>query len=720
MEPYQFFLASKEPRAQAVGLDPGRPSDDLFDFQQALALWAIRKGRAALFADTGLGKTRMQLEWARQVGAPVLIFAPLAVSEQTIAEGQAVGVDVRYAAEQPTEPGIWITNYERLHRFDPAFWRGVVLDESSILKSVDGKTRTTLLKRWTKVPYRLCATATPAPNDIAELANHAEFLGVMRRPEMLASFFVHDERTWRLKGHAREPFFRWMASWAMYLRAPSDIGFSDDGFVLPPLTIREERLYIDHEPDEVLFPGLAPGIKGRTLARRQSLQARVERAADIIANSEGQWLVWCGLNDEGRRLASLLEDVVLVEGADKPEDKIARERAWRSGDKRTLISKPSMFGFGMNWQHCHQMLFLGLGDSWEQYYQAIRRCWRFGQKQPVEAIIVLSEAEGRVADNIKRKEDQAKTTAAEVVAAVAEIERAELENEGQIPGQLPLPEDAVGEDWRMLAGDCVARVKEIEDGSVGLSVFSPPFAALYTYSAYSEDMGNCRDYEEFFQHFDYLIPELLRVTKPGRRACVHVQQVTMTKATHGEIGWFDFRADVVRHFVKAGWVYDGEVCIDKDPQAQAIRTKSKALLFVQKNKDSSWSRPAMGDYILLFRAPGENPEPIVPDVSNEEWILWARPIWYSIRESETLQYASARSEKDEKHIAPLQLETVERCVRLWSNQGDQVLDPFAGIGTTGYVALQHRRRFVGVELKPEYFNQAVANLPRARAQMSLL
>lgn len=285
--------------------------------------------------------------------------------------------------------------------------------------------------------------------------------------------------------------------------------------------------------------------------------------------------------------------------------------------------------------------------------------------------------------------------------------------------QVKVLDQTLADEWALYQGDCVDVIKGIPSGSVGLSVFSPPFAALYTYSASDRDMGNSRDYDQFFAHFRYLIPELLRVTKAGRRACVHVQQVTTTLATHGVIGWRDFRADVVREFVAGGWVYDGEVVIDKDPQAQAIRTKAKALMFVQKNKDSAWSRPAMADYILLFRHPEPNVEPIVPDVSNEEWIKWARPIWYDISESDTLQVAEARGDKDERHICPLQLGTIERCVRLWSNPGDVVLSPFAGIGSEGYQALKLGRRFVGVELKQEYYRVARKNLEAATAQLGL-
>jgi hypothetical protein len=726
--PYREFLAAKAHVVPASGLVAGELHESLFGFQRAIVQWAVRRGRAAVFAGTGLGKTRMQIEWLRSMvplGSAGLIVAPLAVADQTIEEAERLGGSVRFAEEQPAEPGLWITNYEKLHKFDPSRWAAVALDESSILKSVDGKTRTRLLREWTVVPYRTCYTATPAPNDIAELANHAEFLGVMTRPEMLATFFVHEDGAdWRLKGHAADAFYRWMATWSVYVRRPSDLDFSDEGFELPPLTIAEERVAVDFQPDDgLLFPELAGGFRGRHAARRGSLEGRVEAAARIIREKPGQWLVWCGLNDEGRLLAQALgeecPDVALVEGADDPLAKIARERAWRAGTVRTLISKPSIFGFGMNWQHCRQMLFLGLGDSWEQYFQAIRRCWRFGQTQPVDVVIVTSEAEARVVENVWRKERDSERIAEGVVEHMREFEAAAVLEHGN--GSPAYREDvAEGDGWRLLLGDCVPRLAEVASGSLGLSVHSPPFSELYVYSASDRDMGNSRNYDQFFEHYGYVARELLRATMPGRRAAVHVQQVAMKKAVDGVIGWRDFRADVVRTYVEAGWVYDGEVVIDKDPQAQAIRTKSKQLMFVQKERDSAWLRPAMADYILCFRKPGENPEPVHPDVTNDEWILWARPIWYGIRESETLQAAAAREEADEKHIAPLQLGTVERCVRLWTNPGDLIGDPCAGIGTTGVVALRHGRRFVGVELKESYWKLAARHLREARSQLSLL
>ena len=722
---YAEFLASKTPTSPESGRIAGAIHPSLLPFHQAIVRWAVKRGRCAIFASTGLWKTSMQIEWARQIapGGAIIIVAPLGVNPQTAELGAAkLDAEIKQVASQAEVEGngLFITNYEKLHKFKPSKFDAVVLDESSILKSITGATRNYLVEKWSGIPYRLCCTATPAPNDLEELANHSEFLGIMSRREMLATYFVHDDQHWRVKGHAQDAFYRWMASWACYVRRPSDLGFSDQGFILPELSIREEQVEIEHTPSgEELFPVMAPGIRGRHLARRSSLEARVQKAVEIIQQNPGQWLVWCGLDIEGTSIAqSLGEEAVLIAGPDKPEIKLEREFVWRTGHKRVLITKTKIFGFGMNWQHCHNMLFLGLGDSWEQYYQGIRRCWRFGQTEQVNVHIVISSAESRVLENVLGKEREAELTADQVISHMAEWERAEIIGRKEIREKYEISEES-GDDWRVLLGDSSERMAEIETGSIGLSLHSPPFAQLYTYSSSERDLGNSGSYEQFFEHYRYSVKELLRVTKPGRRACVHVQQIAMTLVMQGLIAWRDFRGDVVRLYLDAGWIYHGEIVIDKDPQAQAIRTKSKTLLFVQKDKDSSWSIPAMADYILLFRAPGENQELIDNDVSNEEWIRWARPIWYGIRESATLQAQSARAEQDEKHIAPLQLETCERCIRLWSNRGELVLDMFAGIATTGYAALQHGRKFLGIELKPEYWREAVLNLQAATAQQKM-
>ena len=280
-------------------------------------------------------------------------------------------------------------------------------------------------------------------------------------------------------------------------------------------------------------------------------------------------------------------------------------------------------------------------------------------------------------------------------------------------------DEAAGQNWRMLLGDSCERLAELPDESVDLTVYSPPFASLFTYSPSLRDLGNSGDRQEFLDHYAFILDHLLRVTKPGRLSCVHVQQLTTSKAMHGVTGLSDFRGEVIRAHQAAGWTFHGEVTVNKDPQAQAIRTKAHALMFVTKNRDSSGTRPGLADYLLLFRKPGENAVPIKTDVTNEEWIDWAQPVWMDVRETNTLNGRQAREEADEKHVCPLQLDFIERCVRLWSNPGETVLSPFAGIGSEGYVAVKHGRRFIGCELKPSYWDTACRYLRDAEDEMAL-
>ena len=720
---YTDFLETKRPVVAAVGLvDPGEPHEMLFPFQRDLVRWAVRKGRAALFADTGLGKTLMQVEWARLMGQRTLIVAPLSVARQTVREAEKIGVSVTYTRGELLD-GISITNYEMVEHFDPSDYGAVVLDESSILKALDGKTRRRLTEMFADTPYRLCCTATPAPNDIAEIGNHSEFLGVMPHHEMLSAFFVHGSMDsgkdgWRLKGHAEDAFYRWLASWSMAIRKPSDLGYDDDGFALPPLTIRPLFVEADYVPEGQLFFGGLKGITDRSAVRKATLDDRVAKAAEIVSASTDQWIVWHGLNAEGEALLRAIPDSRLVEGSQSPEHKAADLEAFQDGEFRVLITKPSIAGFGMNFQNASRMAFVGLSDSWEAYYQSVRRCWRFGQTRAVEATIVLSDAEAAIYENVMGKEQEAKRMQERLIEHVADYERIEIEGKSEIAGY---ETDTVERpNWKMMLGDSVERISEVETDTVDLSVMSPPFLSLFTYSPSERDIGNSRTDEEFWTHFGYLIDELRRVTKPGRNAAIHVQQVPTTMTHDGVTGLKDFRGDVIRGFQSRGWTFHGEVTIDKDPQAQAIRTKAKGLLFVQKDRDRSWLRPAFADYILVFKKPGDNAVPIrSEEVSNDDWIEWARPIWYGIRESATLNAAEAREQRDERHIAALQLETVRRCILLWSNRNELILDPFGGIGTTGYVALQNDRRFVGCELKRSYFEAACRNLDRASGVMDL-
>lgn len=712
MNDYQEFLSTKSLVHPNYGKEVSKEDIHplLFDFQNDLTRWALRKGRAAIFADTGLGKTLMQLVWANLLKERTLIIAPLTVARQTVKEAEKLGLMVHYTRTGAQLNGnLNITNYEMIEKFNPKDFGAIVLDESSILKSLTGKTRKKVTKMFSDTPYKLCCTATPAPNDIAEIANHAEFLGIMTRTDMMAAFFVHDDDGWRLKGHAEEPFYRWLASWGMSVKKPSDLGYDDGDFILPPLTV--EPVFVQSNycpPGQLFFTGLK-GIQDRIAVRRATLESRVNAAAEMVNSDDDQWIVWCGLNPESHALSEAIPDSIEVSGSDNLDKKIHAIEGFQNGKYRVLVTKPKIAGFGMNFQHSHKMAFVGLSDSWESYYQCIRRQYRFMQEYPVEVYVFLADVEDAVWQNVMKKERQANRMSEQLIEHVKEFEKAEV-GMTQLNGFTYEEDSAQGSDWKMMLGDSVERMSEIEDESIDLSVFSPPFLSLYTYSPTERDVGNCKTNDEFFGHFGYIIDHLLRVTKEGRICAVHCADVAAMLVRDGYIGVKDFSGLVIQNFENHGWIYHGRVTIDKNPQAVAIRTHAKGLAFGQLEKDSSWLRPALADYILIFRKPGENQVPVKSDIDRDTWIKWAHPIWYGIRETDTLQYWSAREYEDERHIAPLQLETIERCIRLWSNPGELICDPFAGIGSTGYVALKLGRRFVGIELKKSYYRQAVANL----------
>jgi hypothetical protein len=406
----------------------------LFDWQRVLVRWALGKGRCAIFADCGLGKTPIQLVWAdlvhKHTGQDILILAPLAVSKQTQREGVKFGIHVTVCkSQEDVQPGINITNYERLHLFDPSKFVGVVPDESGIMKNFAGKIRNQLIDMFRSTPYKLCCTATPAPNDYPELGSHCEFLGVMTRSEMLSMFFINDTGDtgkWRLKGHVAEnKFWEWLCSWAVMIRKPSDIGFDDGEFILPPLNIIEHRVKYDG-PTYSLFVEPARTLTERRQARKESLADRISAASEIIKSSDQIWLVWCNLNAESEGMAASVPGAVEVTGSDSPEHKETSMLAFSDGQIRCLVSKPKIAGFGMNWQNCNNMVFVGLSDSYEQFYQSVRRCWRFGQKKAVNAHIVIGEREGAVVENIKRKERDMAAMFDGMVRHMADIMKQEI------------------------------------------------------------------------------------------------------------------------------------------------------------------------------------------------------------------------------------------------------------------------------------------------------
>lgn len=424
MSGYAAFLERRRGPDREHGFEPASVSDALYPFQREVVSWATRKGRAAIFADCGLGKTPMQLEWARlvagQTGGDVLILAPLAVAAQTIREGDKFGIEVTHGRDGNEAGRIVVTNYERLVRFADRDWSAVVLDESSILKSFDGKTRADLTEWAQRIPFRLCATATPSPNDYEELGGHSEFLGVLNRRQMLAEFFVNDgieAAHWRLKGHAGGVYWQWIRSWAQAFRTPADLGYDDAGFALPPLSVSLRSVEGDHVSEDRLFAVPVSTLAERRQARRESLSQRVEAAAELANAASGPVVVWCDLNVESEALARAIPDAAEVTGSMPPGMKEERLQAFTDGSLRVLVTKPKIGGWGLNWQHCHRMIFVGLSDSYESYYQAVRRCWRFGQKEAVDVTIIASHREQTVLDNIARKQRQSDEMFEQMVAA---------------------------------------------------------------------------------------------------------------------------------------------------------------------------------------------------------------------------------------------------------------------------------------------------------------
>ena len=756
---YHEFVESKMSGSIAGSIDEQIPLNDrLFGYQAAIVRWALTKGRAAVFADCGLGKTFIQLEWARVIAesigdAAVLILCPLAVAHQTCDEASRFGIDLRYLRDDDGDPGIIITNYEMVHNFDIGRFAGLVLDESSILKSYDGKFRTMILKLSQSVPYRLACTATPAPNDHMELGNHAQFVGAMSREEMLASFFIHDTsggtNAWRIKGHAQDVFWAWVCSWAVCIRHPSDIGHNDDGYDLPPLTIHDHIVETPSQRrDGCLFQMHARTLSELRSEQRRTVEFRALQVQRIVdAEPSECWIVWCHTNAEADALMMLLGEAVEIRGSESPETKAAKMRRFSKGEIRILITKPKIAAFGLNWQHCARQAWVGITHSYESFYQAVRRCWRFGQPRNVDVHVVCADTETLVLDNLQDKQRKAAQMGERMVQSMKDTNIDEA-------GMLTVYSDEyTTQEWTdpdgraaIYQADCVETWRSLPDESVDFTIFSPPFSSLFTYSASPRDMGNVSNDAEFIAHFDFLIPELLRTTRTGRLCAVHVMNLTSTKARDGHIGLRDFRGDIIRAFVAFGWVYHSEVCIWKDPVVAMQRTKAHGLLHKTLCTDSARSRQGLPDYLLIFRKDGECSSPVRSSTTNarfddyigelgptsqddprrysiDVWQRYASPVWFDVNQSRTLNYRPAREDKDERHIAPLQLDVIERAIHLWTNEGDTVASPFMGIGSEIVSAVKMGRIGIGAELKRSYFEMARRNIIDELApdsQMSLL
>lgn len=753
---YKSFVHAKHVKAEYRGfdIDPATLPTDLFHWQKEIVKWCVKRGTAAIFAECGLGKTAMQLAWAEQIvkrtGKPVLILTPLSVGPQTCREATKFGIDcptriVKDAGH--ANEGIVVCNYERLDKLDPSVFGGVVLDESSILKSFMGKTKQQLLAAFHDTPYRLACTATPAPNDCLELGNHAQFLGVMDSYEMIARWFQNDlmqAGKYDLKPHAAKDFWTWVASWAVAIDKPSDIGGSDDGYNLPGL--RYEYVTVDaphKKPDDALFGDVDLSATSIHQVKRESAPARARAVADAVNESEDLWIVWCDSNYEADELMPLIPDAIEIRGDMKDVERESRMDAFLTGKTRVLVTKPEIAGFGVNLQHCYNMAFIGLSYSFERFYQAVRRCYRFGQTKEVRCVIVQSDHETAIASNVQGKSHAHELMKSGMVDAMREAQMDEVFGRKKL-SDVPAPVYHKDGDWAIAHGDCVEVTRAMESDSVGLSVYSPPFENLYTYSESMADMGNSANSEEFFRHYEYLLRELYRVTIPGRLTAVHCKDLPAYKGRDGAAGLKDFPGKIIAAHERCGWQYHSRITIWKDPVIEMQRTKNHGLLHKILCKDSCNSRQGMADYVVVFRKWVDGidtfPDPVRRDpdarfskyIGDGEWKssgnartdsinIWqqyASPVWFDIRQTNVLNnYRDAKGEDDTKHICPLQLDVIARCVELWSNPGDLVYSPFGGIGSEPYIAIKMGRRAMCAELKEEYVEQAIVNLNRATREV---
>lgn len=721
---YIEFLQKKQTSIESSGFDlmDSEMNEKLFPFQKYCVKRAVKAGRFAMFEDCGLGKTLQQLEWAYQVqkhiNQPVLILAPLGVIGQTIQEGIKFGYEVKEIGltvfDQDLKAGIYITNYDNMDNIDSYLFGGVVLDESSILKNFNGKIRNELIASFKETKYKLCCTATPSPNDTTELCNHAEFLNVMSRNEMLAMYFVHDGGStsdWRLKGHAKQAFWDFVSTWAVMLSKPGDIGFSNEGYELPELKVIEDYIETPKRNNGMLFNDVAVSATGYHNELRETINERMKRVSEIVNSSSDSWIVWIGHDEEGDLLRKMIPGAVEVKGSDNKQKKKDNLLGFGKGEFRVLITKLKIAQFGLNYQNCHNQIFASLDFSFESTYQGIRRSYRFGQEYDVNIHLIVTDTMQNVRKSFEDKQ-----------SAFYEMQRAMTNAMNRnIKSELKLMKTVSQKEYQsdfchIMNGDCVQLIESIPDESIGFSIFSPPFAELYTYSDKLEDMGNSKDYKEFFVAFNFLVKELYRVMWSGRNVAVHCMDLPIQKGKEGYIGLRDFSGMILKAFEESGFIYHSRVTIWKNPVTEMQRTKALGLLHKQVKKDAAMSRVGIPDYLMIFRKPGNHDHPVHCDISVDTWQKYASPVWMDIDYSDTLNGVKGRDKEDEKHICPLQLQTIERAITLWSNKGDKILTPFLGIGSEVYQSIKLGRYGIGFELKESYFVEAVKNCKNAEVK----
>jgi DNA modification methylase len=711
---YKQFLETKTKEHISSGFDISESelNNNLFDFQKYAVKTALKKGRFALFEDCGLGKTLQQLSWTEAVynktNQKVLILAPLAVVQQTKQEADKFGINnLSYD----------ITNYDQLKNIDTSIYSGVVLDESSILKGRDGKLSSLIISKFKSHEYKLACTATPSPNDHMELGQHSEFLGAMSYLEMLAMFFVHDggeTSKWRLRKHAADDFWKYVCTWSMSIDNPCTLGFNNDGYNLPEIEYIEHIIPVDNNT-QTLFGDVAVSATDLHKDLKRSFDARINKTIELVDKNKSpndQWIVWTLKNDEATELSKKLEHCKNVQGSDKPNVKADNLNGFANKEFKTLITKTSIASFGMNYQQCFNMVFTSYDFKFEAFYQAVRRCYRFGQNNKVKVHLLVPESQSNVRKSILEKEKKH-------FEMIKEMSNYSADTDYKINKTAKVESKEVKTDnYHLINGDCVQETSKLPDNCADMIVFSPPFAELYVYSDKAEDMGNVANYKEFEKHFKFLIPQLKRVLKSGRLCAVHCMDLPIQKGKEGYIGLRDFSGMLVDWFKNEGFIYHERVTIWKNPVTEMQRTKALGLLHKTIKKDATMSRVGIPDYILVFRNEGDNEVPVThQDIDPNKrdylpvdlWQKYASPVWYDIDYSRTLQYRSGRDGNDEKHICPLQLDTIERLLHLHSNEGDTILSPFGGVGSEGFSALKMNRKSISIELKESYFNLNVSN-----------
>jgi DNA modification methylase len=719
MKDYLEFLKQKQKAHVLSGFDVHELNPALFDFQKFIVKRALKAGKYAIFADCGLGKTLMQLEWANQVtrhtNKPVLILAPLAVSGQTIKEAQKFGLKCEKIKSDVFGQGVYITNYEQLEKIECDVFGGIVLDESSILKNFTGIYKNLIIDVFGNTPYKLACTATPAPNDLNEIGNHSEFLDVMDANDMRMRWFVRDEgmNNYRLKGHAENDFYGWIASWATVIRTPNDIGFNAKDYNLPSLNYFEKMIETGKKNNGKLFNDTSVNATEFNKELRITLLPRLEAVAEIVNKSNEPFIIWINQNEEEEKLLSLIPDAKAVRGSEKPEIKESKLLGFGNNEFRVLITKKKIAQFGLNYQNCNNQIFAALDFSFEGLYQAIRRSYRFGQKNEVNIWLITTDTMTNVLESINHKQKQFNDMMEKITTQVNE-QTFKLKIDYNFRNEET-------DEYKIYNGDSCEVIKLIPDNSIDLSVFSPPFSTLFTYSDNIRDMGNCVSDDQFFEQTDYLLKELYRIIKPGRLVCVHSKDLARYKNSSGFSGMWDFTGQYHRAMEKAGFKYHSKVTIWIDPVLEMQRTKTQRLLYKQVTSDSSYTGIGMPEYITIFRKwEGDESEwtPITNKTKEnfnlDTWQKWASPVWMDIKRTNVLNnYKGAKDHKDEKHIAPLQLDIIERCIALWSNKGDTVFTPFMGIGSEIYQAVKMGRKGIGIELKESYFDLAKRNLQSA-------